>query len=238
MKKNVWHTVTDYPELRFGQYIVPNFVSNSVAIKVSDNEFVVISPGKPLLDTWPEEWNRSDIKLHIIMPNGYHYMGVKHWQKKFRNFALYASRKAISRLVEQAVVANASDIYALEDTQPPMPEGYSVLLPPGHRAGDAWIKKDDQHGCLWITCDSFLNYDRLSNQPVARFTQKLLDAAPGLKMSQVVKWFIIEDRAKFKSWVLNQLQQDKPTTMIPSHGEIAQAEDLYKQLNQLVIERL
>jgi hypothetical protein len=57
-------------------------------------------------------------------------------------------------------------------------------------------------------------------------------------MSQVVKWFIIEDRAKFKTWVLNQLQLDKPTTMIPSHGEIAQSETLYKELNQLVQERL
>jgi hypothetical protein len=238
MKKNLWHPVPQFPELRFGQYIVPNFVSNSVAIQVNENEFVVISPGKPLLDAWPEAWNRPDIKLHIIMPNGYHYMGVKHWQQRFRHFELYASRQAITRLVQQGVVASENEIYALEERQPPLPDGYSVLLPPGHRAGDAWIKKESKQGCLWITCDSFLNYDRLSNQPVARFTQKLLDAAPGLKMSQVVKWFIIEDRAKFKTWVLNQLQLDKPTTMIPSHGEIAQSETLYKELNQLVQERL
>lgn len=238
MKKNVWHSVPNYPELRFGQYIVPNFVSNSVAIQVSDKEFVVVSPGKPLLDSCPEAWNQPDIKLHIVMPNGYHYMGVKDWQKRFRNFALYASRKAISQLVDKGVVAVADDIYALEDKQPPMPEGYSVLLPPGHRAGDAWITKQDENETLWITCDSFLNYDRLSNQPVARFSQKLLDAAPGLKMSQVVKWFIIEDRSSFKNWVLNQLQLDKPTTLIPSHGEIAQSGDLYNKLRDLVLNRL
>jgi len=238
MKKNVWHSVPNYPELRFGQYIVPNFVSNSVAIQVADKEFVVVSPGKLLLDSWPEAWNQPDIKLHIVMPNGYHYMGVKDWQKRFRNFSLYASRQAITQLVEKGVVAVASDIYALEDKQPPMPEGYSVLLPPGHRAGDAWIKKQEDNGTLWITCDSFLNYDRLSNQPVARFSQKLLDAAPGLKMSQVVKWFIIEDRSAFKNWVLNQLQLDKPTTLIPSHGEIAQASDLYNKLRDLVLNRL
>ncbi|MCL6414819.1 hypothetical protein MIB92_04075 [Aestuariirhabdus sp. Z084] len=239
MKKNIWHPVTFQPELTVGQYVVPNFVSNSVAIRLSDKEFVLYSPGESLLASWPDKWRSTDTKMHIIMPNGFHYMGVAAWQTAFPNHQLYASNAAIPRLIKQSVAPAESDIIPLEKQQPPLPESYSVLFPPGHRAGDIWLKKDNGDGSsVWVTCDSFLNYERVSNQPVARFAQKLLGAAPGLKISQVVKWFIMNNRKLFKQWALQQLANDKPTTLMPSHGEIAQTDALPEQLEDLIKQRL
>jgi hypothetical protein len=238
MKKNAWHSVDGHAEIWVAQYIVPNFVSNSVLIEIDETNLMVISPGKPLLDHLPEKFRNPDINLHIVMPNGYHYMGVKAWQSYFRKFSLYASRKAIPRLVEQGVVATEDQIFPIEVRQPDLPSGYEFLIPPGHRAGDVWLTKKDCKGALWITCDSFLNYERLSNQPLARLSQQALGAAPGLKMSQVVKWLILEDRSKFRDWVLNQLQVDQPTTLIPSHGEVDQAPCLSERLRSLILKRL
>ncbi|GAA3917102.1 hypothetical protein [Litoribacillus peritrichatus] len=239
MKKNVWHTLESHPELRFGQYVVPNFVSNSVALKVDDNEFVVVSPGKSLLENWPAEWQNENVKLHIIMPNGFHYMGVEAWQAAFPRHTLYASCHAIGRLVEKGVANKASGIVALEDHQPPLPKGYSVLFPPGHRAGDVWLKKEREFGLTtWITCDSFLNYERMSNQPIAKAMQRLLGAAPGLKISQVVKWYIIEDKKAFKHWALDLLETETLYTLIPSHGEIAEREGLGDEIKALLKSRL
>lgn len=241
MKKNIWVDLPSHPELMLGQYIVPNFVSNSICLKVNEKEFVLVSPGKGLLKDWPEELKGDDIDISIIMPNGFHYLGVSAWQEQFPNVKLYANAEAIPRLLENGIKENnlEAGIRALQDEQPSLPVDYDVLLVPGHREGETWLRKQDsENGSTWITCDSFLNYERLSNQPIARFMQKLLGAAPGLKMSQVIKWFIIKDRKSFKNWALKQLAEDKPTTLIPSHGEVSQEHDLAIKLENLLVTRL
>lgn len=241
MKKNTWLPLDTHPELQLGQYIVPNFVSNSVAIKTDENNYVLVSPGKQMLETWPEALKANGIQIHIIMPNGYHYMGVSAWQEAFPNARLYASDEAIPRLLEKGIKENGLEmgIRPLQKEQPPLPEGYDVLFPPGHREGEVWVRKQDpKAGTTWITCDSFLNYERYSNQPIARFMQKLLNAAPGLKLSQVIKFFIIKDRSSFKTWTLDRLAADNPTTLIPSHGEVAQRPTLTAELTTLVSRRL
>ena len=234
MERNKWHNLAAHPEIYYGQYVVPNFVSNSIAIKHSEKEFTLISPGKSLLNSWPTESSGVDIKINIIMPNGFHFMGVEAWQEQFPNTLLYASEKAIPRLNSNGL----SNILPLEIQQPTLPEGYQILFPPGHRGGDVWLSKQSAAGGIWITCDSFLNYERYSRQPIAKTLQKILGAAPGLKMSQVVKWFILDDRKQFKKWVLAQLVMDKPVTLMPSHGEISVDPALAKNLKNLIINRL
>ncbi len=239
MKKNTWQTLESHPEIQVGQYIVPNFVSNSVAIKVNQNDYVLVSPGASLLKDWPDELKNPECKIHIVMPNAWHFMGVKTWQETFKNTVLYASALAKDKLIEKGAFTENDNIQVLEELSPPLPEAYGLLFPPGHRAGDVWLtKQDNSNSSTWITCDSFLNYQRLSNQPVARTLQKVLGAAPGLKISQVVKWFILNDKKAFKNWVLEKLKEDMPTTLIPAHGEIAQDKNLKEKIENMVTSRL
>jgi hypothetical protein len=241
MKKHTWHPIPNHPELLFGQYVVPNFASNSVAVKISDTEFVVISPGESLLAPWIEQFS-NNIKLHIILPNAYHHIGVKAWLAAFDDVTLYASELAITQLKTKGF--SQTSILALEQTQPPLPLGYDVLFPPGHRAGDIWVRKqysdsgDAVNQSTWITCDSFLNYERLSHQPVARLMQTILGAAPNLKISQIVKWFILTNRQTFKAWALDLLKSDNPTTLIPSHGEVRSNSKLAQEIHHLIQQRL
>jgi len=245
MKKNEWQVLPKHPELFVGQYVVPNFMSNSVAVQVAADEWVVVSPGAQLLENWQAQFGGSNIRISLVMPNGYHFLGIEHWLRAFPYAHLYASEKAIVRLNQKGL----SNITALEQSSPNLPEGYSWRFPPGHRGGDVWLYKKPveqspsekdctEKDCIWVTCDSFLNYERMSNQPVARAMQKLLGAAPGLKMSQVVKWLIVDDRTAFKLWVLQELAQSPPTVLVPAHGEADQAEGLALRLTELVNNRL
>ncbi|NVK38067.1 MAG: hypothetical protein HWE18_09095 [Gammaproteobacteria bacterium] len=236
MIKNTWQAVPGHPEIQVGQYIVPNFVSNSIAIQCNENEYILISPGEPLIENWKQLFP-PQAKLHIVFPNAYHHLGVKAWLKLFPDTQLYASKLAISQLHKKGF--ENTSILALEVNPPPLPNDFYLRFPPGHRAGDVWVgKHSKESGDLWITCDSVLNYARVSNQPIARFLQKCLGAAPGLKISQVVKWFILNDRQAFKHWALQQLAQDKPTTLIPSHGEVKTDKSLLSQLENLLKSRL
>lgn len=241
MKKNTWIPLNTHPELWLGQYIVPNFVSNSVALKVDDHNYVLVSPGKQMLDAWPDDRKGEQVQIHIIMPNGFHYMGVSAWQAVFPNAKLYASQDAIPRLLDKGIGEPGfpQGIRALQNERPPLPAQYDILFPPGHREGEVWVRKrDPENGTTWITCDSFLNYERYSNQPIARFLQKLLNAAPGLKLSQVIKFFILKNRQSFKQWALDQVGNDQPTTLIPSHGEVAQRTSLASEITALLNKRL
>lgn len=230
MKKNTWAEVPGYPELRIGQYIVPNFVSNSLAVHNGEGHWTVLSPGATLLAGWETMVGESFASLSLVMPNHFHFMGVKDWLKVYPDAKLYASAQAIPRLVSQGL----DGVEALESRAPLLPEGYRFYFPPGHRAGDVWLCREGEKG-VWITCDSFLNYARLSNQPFARFLQKLLGAAPGLKMSQVIKRYILNDRKAFKVWALEHLQKNPPKLLIPGHGEPEQSETLAVRLNELLV---
>lgn len=235
MKKHTWFQLEEHPEVYFGQYIVPNFISNSIAIRTSENHWVLISPGEKLLAEWTKRWKNPETKISIIFPNSFHYMGVNAWLKVFPDASLYASQKAKKRLAKKGF----NRISALESHRPELPEGYDVLIPPGHRGGDVWLSKQGpDHSNMWITCDSFLNYDRVSNQPVARTLQAILGAAPGLKISQVIKWLLLDEKAKFKPWVLNQLEKDRPSILIPSHGEVEHDDSLTEKLRALIMRRL
>jgi hypothetical protein len=235
MKKHTWFQLSSHPEVYYGQYLVPNFMSNSIAINTSDNHWVLLSPGEKMLKSFLESLNDENIMLSIIFPNAFHYLGADAWLERFPEAKLYASKKAKKRLAKKGF----KRIIALENEQPELPEGYEVLMPPGHRGGDAWLSKQGGEGAnLWITCDSFLNYDRVSKQPIARALQSLLGAAPGLKISQVIKWLLLDRKAKFKPWVLNQLQKDKPTILIPGHGEVDSGPELTERLRLLIETRL
>lgn len=238
MQRNIWHPLSDYPDILVGQYVVPNFVSNSVSIRLSDDEYILYSPGESLLKTWSLV-NSSDMKLHILIPNAYHYLGVKAWQKRFPNIKLYASDQALKQLLKKKVYSQKDKIHSVAELKQILPNDLELTEPLGHRAGDVWlIKHNENKTSLWITCDSFLNYDRVSNQPLARFMQKLLGAAPGLKMSQVVKWFILDDRKEFKKWLIKRIAIDNPVALIPSHGEVLLSDDLPIRLSGLLNKRL
>ncbi len=235
MKKHTWFQLEEHSEVYFGQYIVPNFMSNSIAIRTSEHHWILISPGEKMLAEWIERWKNPETKISIILPNSFHYMGVNAWLKVFPDALLYASQKAKKRLLKKGF----HGILELESNRPELPKGYDVLIPPGHRGGDIWISKQGHNNNnLWITCDSFLNYDRVSNQPVARALQAILGAAPGLKISQVIKWLLLDGKMKFKPWALSQLEKDRPSILIPSHGEVEHDVALTEKLRELIMLRL
>lgn len=232
--KNTWHPVEGHPEIFYGHYIVPNFMSNSIAIQVQAGEWVLVSPGEPMLQDWQERLAKPGDKISIIFPNHYHHLGVNAWLEQYPDAALYASQQAVDALIGKGF----PHVTDLEHEQPRLPEGYSVLIPPGHRGGDVWLAKQGaEQGAVWVTCDSFMNYARLSNQPVARAMQKLMKTAPGLKVSHFVKYLLITDKSAFKHWALKQVAHDQPMTMIPSHGVVEQDVALPQRLKALLEER-
>jgi len=236
--EKTWINYLGHDELFWSQYLVPNFMSNSIALNAGDGNWTVISPGASLLDPFSRIIEQDSLEggdgLALVMPNAYHFMDVPVWLDKYPSARLFASQQAIPALNKKGI----KKILPLEETQPNLPKNYHLLFPAGHRGGDVWFVKSEGDAHLWITCDSFLNYKRLSRQPLARAMQKLLGAAPGLKISQVIKYFILTDKQAFKTWVLEHLEKFPPSDLIPAHGEPVSSEALANNLTDLITRRL
>jgi len=250
-KSDIWRGVEGFDGVVFARYVVPNFASNCVVVE-AQARVTVISPGKSLLDSFiarhPELLESEGAALDIVMPNGYHYMGVESWMQVFPNARLFASKQAIKRLSTKGL----TNVLAMEPNTKFMGHSASSgsqiqgkwVIPPGHRGGDVWLVLDGRKGLeardgwLWITCDSFLNYPRVSNQPIARFMQRALGAAPGLKLSQVIKYLLLTDKKSFRAWCIDFIAQCPPRTLLPSHGDPRSSESLSLEIEQLVRKRL
>lgn len=233
-----WQSIPGREDIKLARYVVPNFASNSLWLKASNGDHYVISPGTTLLkdfaDENPKLVQNGGLGLRLVLPNGYHYLGAQAWLTRFPNAKLYASVKASRRLSKKL----SANVNLLSDSEiKGVPEARWVQ-PPGHRGGDIWLVCQHQDGWLWVTCDSFLNYPRFSNKPIARLMQKLLGAAPGLKMSAVVKYFILDDRKAFKKWLWWFLRRFPPTMLIPSHGDPIESKMLDTKLRKLVAGRI
>ncbi|KZX75568.1 hypothetical protein A3715_14340 [Oleiphilus sp. HI0009] len=233
-----WKSVPDFSNIKYARYIVPNFASNTVCIELNEAKVVVISPGKSLIDSFAEMYPGFDEVLgeglEIVMPNAYHFLGVASWLERFPKAKLYASEQA-KPLLEGKGVRN---INVISDGDSLFDSDCQWFAPPGHRGGDLWLSVREQGKVCWVTCDSFLNYPRMSNQPIARFTQKIMGAAPGLKLSRVIKYLLLTNRKSFKKWCLDMIHQERPVALLPSHGDPMLSTELADELERLVLSRL
>lgn len=228
-----WKRVPGCECISYARYIVPNFASNTVVLGNS-----VISPGADLLESFlenrPEFAESEGEGLSIVMPNAYHHLGVQAWLKRLPKATLRASEQAIERLegfgFEGIVPIREGESGPVEQSQ--------WAVPPGHRGGDVWLVLPSGDSWAWVTCDSFLNYPRMSNQPVARFIQKVMGAAPGLKISRVIKYVLLTDRAKFRAWGLDFISKYPPNVLMPSHGDPHVSDTLALELEALMAKRL
>ncbi len=219
-----------YPGVWHARYRVPNFNSNAVAIQSADS-WLIYSPGPGVLETFSAlqgstHQHDSARRVDLLLPNHWHHLGLPCWRERYPEGKNWCSAKARKRLKK---LYPETTFEVLEDRQTVSDERFLVRLPPGHRGGDVWLCQKE----LWVVCDSFLNYARLSNQPVARFLQKALGAAPGLKMSAVVRHYILNDRANFRRWLEQELNENPPLTLLPSHGEVFRGSTLKQELSRL-----
>lgn len=84
--------------------------------------------------------------------------------------------------------------------------------------------------------DAFLNFPRLPGTAVG-LGLKLLRMGPNLAIGTTFKLFV-KDRRAYRDWLLAKIAEDKPTILIPCHGEVLVDDALPTRLEHLVRQRL
>jgi hypothetical protein len=118
-----------------------------------------------------------------------------------------------------------------------LPEHVAVLELPGTRVGEVWLSVRSPRGVAWLVGDAIFNM-KAARRFRPRLIQRITKAAPGLSMSQLMKWGGLRDRTAYKVWVLDRIAEDLPNRLVPLHGDVLEADDLPERLRALLDRRL
>jgi hypothetical protein len=163
----------------------------------------------------------------LFAPNNVHHLSLEKFREKWPKAMACASKPALPRLLKHG----HDGLRDVADA--PLPEGAKLLVSEGTRSGETFLSV----GGEWIVADALVNFTR----PITGFTGlilKQLHISGGLGIGSLFCWFSVTDKATYKSWLFEQLDQDKPKALHFSHGSRYDAPDLIERIKSIANDRL
>jgi hypothetical protein len=168
----------------------------------------------------------------LFAPNHHHHLSLARFHERWPAARVVASHVALGRLRRHG------HAYAeVLDARVVLPAGGRVLECEGTKAGEAFVSLDGPRGRTWIVCDAFFHVTRPVTGAAGTFL-RVTKATPGLAIGQTFLWLALKDRKKYRAWVLDAIERERPTTMWVSHGETLEGDDLPERLAELVRARV
>lgn len=168
----------------------------------------------------------------LLAPNAFHTLGLPEHAAAFADAKVVASGRASGRIHKKTGLV-VHDLNALRQR---LPAHVAILELPPIRNGEVWLSVRSGGHCAWIVCDGFLNLHRTPSGAFGMLL-KVLRMGPGLSISATFKW-MLKNRAEYRDWLLAQIERDRPTILIPSHGQNINDPNLPARLRDLVHARL
>jgi hypothetical protein len=148
----------------------------------------------------------------LFAPNHFHHQSLRRYRERFPEATAVATAQAIPRLRSQG----HEGLRSTDDV--PLPDAMRWVVPEGTKTGEGWIAIDGPTGPAWIVCDAFFN----ETTPVHGLEGAILRLAkisPGLCIGATFKLLGIGDKARYRAWVVDALERDKPERILFSHGD-------------------
>jgi hypothetical protein len=203
----------------------------AIAVELPDKRVCVYSP-VPHAGAAAMDQLRAMGKPILLAPNAYHTLGLPEHAKAFEDAPLVASDRAFRRIKNKTKLS-IEDLRLLEANLPPH---MSLLQPPDLRSGEVWLSIRDANRCAWIVCDGFINFSRLPAAPLG-LGLKLLRMGPGIAIGATFK-LLMKDRRAYREWLLAKIAEQRPTMLIPCHGQVVDDDELPTMLERVVKHRI
>lgn len=218
-----WECLDASAQLWVSKYYVPGFQCRTVAAPLQNGGWLFLSPGGSLAGPLPEAMAAQGAPELLLLPNGYHHMGIDAWIQAFPSVKVCGAEAARKRAMGQHPGVEIRDLTLVKQR---LASHVKLLEMPGNRIGEVWLAFQSEQGISWAIGDAFFNIPKMPKNPVQRLIFRLLGSAPGLRMSQLFKWGAIQQRAAVRQWLEAQLDTDHPVRMVPNHGEVLEDKTL------------
>lgn len=222
--------------------LVRGWPLRSVAVLLDRTGLVVVSPTRGL-DVAHGDGRHAAVEAivghagpvrYLLAPNHYHHLGIPEWLAACPGAMAVATPAARKRLAKKHDDVAWGEIDELAGGLAP---DTRLLVPEGTANGEAWIEIERGDERVWIVSDAFFNVSEIPGGFVGLFV-RATQTGPGLRLGQTWKYMALADRARYRDWLLARLAAAPPTTLVPSHGDIARGADLGERLAAIVRERL
>mgnify|MGYP000220801163 CR=1 FL=1 len=210
-----WHTLRE--GLYHSEYRADFAVSRTTIVQLSENRYLVYSPGKNNV-LGAEQIIPASAEVILLAPAYAHISGIQLWAEQFDHAQIVATDKVAKRL-------GALQASILEPESLSLPNGISLHVLPENRMGEVWLQVTKPEGEYLLVCDALLNLARLSPKKWVRAIQWLYGLRLGLRVTPVFRKSVANKPA-YRDWYQANFSQLKPLTLIPCHGEILAGESV------------
>jgi hypothetical protein len=204
----------------------------SVALRLADGTLAVYSPIRRLPDGAHAALTALGRPALLVAPNHFHNMGLREYGAAYPDAAVVASARAAPRIAKKSgrEVADPARLRAA------LPSHADLLIPPATRAGELWLSIHGPGARAWVVGDALFNIAR-TPLSVMGLILKAMSISPGLRIGSSFRW-LLADRAAYREWLLARLADERPTMLIPCHGDIIADAALPERLREVVEKRL
>lgn len=185
-----------------------------IALVLKDGSICLFSPVSELNEEAMKSVSAIGEVRFLLAPNHYHNKGLQEYAEAFPDAVLCAPEAAISRLENITGLKFAS----LEELSRLLPKNADFVFPDGLKTGEAWLRIQTGEFVAWIVVDAFCGLDA--------------GASPGLL--KTFPSFGVADKEVYKTWVLQQIEDDDPKVLLPCHGPVVRSGNLSSELRVLV----
>ncbi len=209
------------------------FSLRSVAVELRDGGVAVVSPIRALEDDAVARLAELGPVRFLVAPNHYHHLGLATWRARFPDARVVCTPVARPRLARKAHL-EPETIEALSVALPPVVQ---VLVPPGLKTGELWLRLRTPDWCVWVVSDGFFHLPALPRGAIGMFC-RVTGTAPGLRIGGTFLALAVSDRRAYREWLLRRIAEDRPLALVPGHGDVLFADDLSERLAALATARL
>jgi glyoxylase-like metal-dependent hydrolase (beta-lactamase superfamily II) len=195
-------------------------------IGLGNGGLLVVSPGAPTSDARFEQLAKWGTPRFLLAPNHFHNGGIATWKARFPQATVVAHERALPRLRKKVPGVELQDLSAL---QAALPEGVRLFSPPMAKQGETWVSVKTTEGTAWLVTDGILNETRLPGGPLGLLL-RVFGFRTELLTNPFFKRFFLTDKAAYKVWVREELERDRPTLFVPSHGAVLRGPDVADRL--------
>lgn len=196
-----------------------------VALGLRGGGFVVVSPGRTRDSAVFEALERRGEPRYLLAPNHFHNAGLAPWKERYPGAKLVADPKAHARLGRK--VTGVGPFGDLESLRAELPDGVRLFGPPMATQGEAWLSVPTATGRAWYVCDAVVNDAKVP------LLFRVLGFRPELMTNPLFKRLFLQSKSEYKTWMLGELERDKPTLFIPSHGDVLRGDTVTAELRRV-----
>jgi hypothetical protein len=227
-----WSPVPGLDSVWRAERVVNGVPLRSLAVRLADGRLAIYSPIRRLGRDAHAELAAIGAPAFLVAPNHFHNLGLGEYAAAHPGARVVSSPTAASRVQRRC----GHDVHDPALLREALPAELSLLLPPGTRAGELWLSIESAAGRAWTVGDAFFNIARTPRTPMGLLL-RLLGISPGLRVGASFRW-LVRDRAGYKRWLLDAIAAQRPTTLVPCHGDILTDPELPDRLRRLVQRRL